>query len=645
VTEANPSWQAFTGQTEGQYMGWGWTDALHPDDRALMTHQWRESVKRAQIFEMSYRLRRHDGEYRDMMAQGTPVMQDGEVREWVGVCVDVSQSRRAEAALRQSEERFRFLDRVGQATRAQTDATEVMATTARMLGEYLGATRCAYADVEADSNRFTIRADWTAAGAQSSVGVYSLDLFGPQATSNLRRGQHLVVRDVDRELGDEGGGRMFNAIGIKAIVCAALVKGERLVAMMAVHDGQPRDWTQQEISLVADVVDRCWAHIERVRDAAMLREQDRHKDEFLATLAHELRNPLAPIKYAIAMMRRAKDGAHILQAQDVIDRQVSQMARLIDDLLDLSRINRGLVQLQLERVSIAPLVQSALEMAQPAIEAARHHLQVQLPEEDLVIEADPTRIVQVIGNLLGNAAKYTPDGGSIRLAVWRAGHRLVLEVADNGIGIPPEQQGRLFQMFTQLHHSTTRAKGGLGIGLSLVKNLVQMHGGTVSVASGGLDEGSTFTVELPLVEVVEKKVEAQPSPHDEKASGAARVLVVEDNDDGREMLVTLLEMLGYETASAGDGPRALEAAERFKPDIVLLDLGLPLMDGFEVCRRMRVMPEVRGATIVALTGWGAEKDRQRTAEAGFDAHLTKPVEPQVLQECLAKYVGERAGSA
>jgi PAS domain S-box-containing protein len=637
LTDRNPSWEAFTGQRVDEYIGWGWAEAVHPRDRDSLLEEWRAAVRSGEVFEMIYRLRRRDGEYRHMLAQGTPVAANGKVREWVGVCVDITESRTAEAALRESEERFRFLDRLGQATRAQTDAAEVMATTARLLGEYLGATRCAYADVEADSDRFTIRNDWTAKGVTSSAGTYSLDLFGPQATSNLRRGQHLVVHDVDRELGDEGGGRMFNAIGIKAIICAGLVKGDRLVAMMAVHQSQPREWTPREISLVADVVERCWAHIERVRDAAMLREQDRRKDEFIATLAHELRNPLAPIKYAIAMMRRSPDDAHMLQAQDVIDRQVSQMARLIDDLLDLSRINRGLVQLQRERVGVLQLAHAAIEVARPGIEAAHHQLQVQLPHEDLVIDADPTRIVQVIGNLLGNAAKYTPDGGHIRLALWRRGDSLVIEVTDNGIGIPPEQQGRLFQMFTQLHHSTGRAKGGLGIGLSLVRTLVQMHGGSVSVASAGLDEGSTFTVELPLAEAARAAEQDGLRPPEPRATAGTRILVVEDNDDGRQMLAALLEILGYEVESAPDGPQALALVQRFQPRIVLLDLGLPHMDGFEVCRRLRAMPETQDAVILALTGWGAEKDRERTAEAGFDAHLTKPVEPQTLQECLARH--------
>ena len=638
LTDSNPSWEAFTGQTPEEYAGWGWAEAVHPDDRAALTEQWRQALAGGEMFEMEYRLRRRDGEYRHVLAQGTPVKRRGQVEEWVGVCVDVTESRRAQAALRESEERFRFLDQLGQATRGQTDATEVMATTAQLLGEYLGATRCAYADVDADSDRFTIRNDWTAPGVPSSAGVYSLDLFGPLASSRLRRGQQTVVCDVDRELGDEGGARMFKAIGIRAVICAGLVKGERLVALMAVHQDTPRDWTPQESSLVAEVVERCWAHIERVRDAAMLREQDRRKDEFLATLAHELRNPLAPIKYAVAMMRRSRDGAHVRQAQDVVDRQVSQMARLIDDLLDLSRVNRGMVQLQRQRVAIAPLVQEALEVVRPAIDAAQHRLEVQLPPEELLVDADPTRMVQVIGNLLGNAAKYTPDGGHIRLAVRRAGASVVLEVADDGIGIPPEQQGLLFQMFSQLHHGTTRSKGGLGIGLSLVKTLVQMHGGTVAVRSAGLDEGSTFVVELPLAQ----PLAAQPASAVQSAPEAAggqgtRILVVEDNDDGREMLVALLQMLGHEVAAAADGQRALELAQRFQPRIVLLDLGLPSMDGYEVCRRLRAMQETRGAAILALTGWGAERDRERTAEAGFNAHLTKPVQPQVLQDWLAQH--------
>ncbi|HYF42952.1 MAG TPA: ATP-binding protein [Ramlibacter sp.] len=636
VTQENPSWEAFTGQHFTGYSGWGWLDAIHPDEREAVRKAWSQAVQEARVIELHYRLRRRDGEYRHVTAQGAPVLEGGGVREWVGICIDVTQSRAAEAALKQSQERLQLLDRVAQATRTLDDATELMAVTARLLGEYLGVTRCAYADVEADNDRFTIRSDWSLPGVPSSAGVYSLALFGPQATSNLRQGQHLVVNDVDRELGDEGGGRMFNAIGIKAIICAGLVKDGRLVALMAVHQSTPRRWTAEEVALVEEVVDRCWAHIERVRDAAMLREQDQRKDEFLATLAHELRNPLAPMKYAVALMRMAGDASRLGQAQEVIDRQLTHMARLIDDLLDLSRVNRGLIQLKPERVRLQDLVVRAVEAARPAIEAARHELKLSVPDQDVWLHADPARVVQVIGNLLTNAAKYTPDGGHIALSCRQEQDRAVVEVADDGIGIPRDQQGRLFQMFTQLEHSAARAKGGLGIGLALVRKLVEMHGGTVRVHSDGLDEGSTFTVELPCTARAPAPEPASRSSASSQAAGT-RVLVVEDNSDGLETLLALLEAMGYQVAGAADGPEGLRVAAEFRPEVVLLDLGLPGMDGYEVARAMRADPRLRSAAIIALTGWGAERDRARTAQAGFDGHLTKPVEPQVLHEHLSSY--------
>lgn len=635
-----PSWERFTGQAFPHYRGTGWLQAVHPDDRDEVARTWRSGVSGGGTVEMAYRLRRHDGQFRRVTAHGAPLTEGDTIAGWVGVCVDVTSSLESEAALKASEERLRFLDRLAESTRAVTDANRVMEITARLLGEYLGATRCAYADVEPDGDRFTIRNDWSLPGIPSSAGVYSLELFGSQATTNLRRGKHLVVRDVDRELGDEGGGRMFNAIGIQAIICAGLVKDGRLVAMMAVHQAQPRDWTEGEVALVGDVVDRSWAHIERVRDNAMLREQDRRKDEFLATLAHELRNPLAPMKYAVTMMRMKPDASAHARAEEVIDRQVSHMARLIDDLLDLSRINRGLIQLQREPVKVRDLMERAVEASRPAIEAGRHRLELGWPGDDVVVEADPVRIIQVIGNLLNNAAKYTPDGGRLRLAAWRDGRKAVLEVADNGIGIPPAEQGKLFQIFTQLHHSAARAKGGLGIGLSLVRTLVQMHGGEVRVHSDGLDEGTRFTVELPLAAKAQVP-QVDESGDDAVQPPAHRVLVVEDNRDGLETLLALLDMLGYETAGAADGREAVEVAARFQPQVVLLDLGLPVMDGFEVARHLRADPKLGRVYIAALTGWGAERDRQRTADAGFDAHLTKPVDLDALQAVLEQGAAAR----
>ncbi|HYF59769.1 MAG TPA: ATP-binding protein [Burkholderiaceae bacterium] len=638
IRDDNPSWAAFTGQARERFEGVGWLDAVHPDDRARVAAAWGAALAARQRFAAEYRLRRHDGAYRYVSAEGAPVIVDDRVVEWVGFCVDATARRTAEAASRRSEAHLRFLDDLSVATRAVVDAGQVMGITARLLGEHLGATRTAYAHVEADGDRFHIRNDWSVPGVPSSVGTYSLTLFGPKAVRMLHAGEHLVVRDVDRELGDDGGARMFTAIGIKAIVCAGLVKEGRLVAMMAVHQAEPRDWTQDEVALVGEVVERCWAHIERVRDTAKLREQDRRKDEFLATLAHELRNPLAPIRYASAILRMAPPGGQkALQAQDVIERQVGQMARLVDDLLDLSRINRGLITLRREPTALRDLMTQAVEAARPVIEAARHELELVLPDPDLRVLADPARIVQVIGNLLNNAAKYTPDGGHLRLAAWRSGSRATLEVVDDGIGIPPEQQGRLFQMFTQLPHSAGRAQGGLGIGLALVKTLVDLHEGTVRVASRGLDEGSTFTVALPLHEDPPAAAPAGSGRTGAAGPGlAARVLVVEDNADGRRSLLTLLEMLGFVVEGAVDGESGLAAVGTFRPDIVLVDLGLPGIDGCEVARRLRADPTRAGLKLVALTGWGAEADRRRTSEAGFDCHLTKPVETQALVETCAR---------
>jgi PAS domain S-box-containing protein len=636
VRRPNPSWEAFTGQPFAVHQGWGWLEAVHPEDRDRVARTWQQGVQAGQAIQLRYRLRRHDGAWRHVTAHGAPPAgPEGAVGEWVGVCIDLTDSLLAQSALRESEARLRLLDQLGHATRQLTDATQIMTVTAQMLGEALGATRCAYADVETDGDRFTIRSDWSLPGVPSSVGVYSLDLFGPQATSNLRAGQHLVVRDVDRELGDDGGARMFKAIGIRAIICAGLVKDGRLVAMMAVHQDQARNWTAQEVALVGEVVERCWAHIERVRDNAMLREQDRRKDEFLATLAHELRNPLAPIKYAVAMMRMRKDAAVRTQAQDVVDRQVSLMARLIDDLLDLSRINRGMIHLQREPVALAALMEQAVETVRPMIAAANHQLEVTLPEADVMVDADPARIVQVIGNLLNNAAKYTRDGGRIRLSARRVDAQVVLEVADNGVGIPPQEQGKLFQMFTQLQHTASRAQGGLGIGLSLVKHLVELHGGSVAATSRGINQGTTLTVRLPAYQV---PAAAAPTPATEPSPPApqtTRVLVVEDNVDGRETLLALLEMLGHEVAGAADGQQALDQARQFRPDIVLLDLGLPVIDGLEVARQLRADASFQSTYIVALTGWGADSDQARTAQAGFNAHLTKPVEMALLEQVLA----------
>ncbi|WP_198156951.1 ATP-binding protein [Aquincola tertiaricarbonis] len=638
----NPGWARFTGQTREQYAGDGWLQALHPDDRAEAAERWRAAVQAGAPYEGRYRLRRHDGSYRHVACLAGPLFEGGRITAWAGVCNDITHSLQADAKRHAIEERLSFLDELGEATRHLSDPETVMSTVARLLGEHLRATRCAYADVEPDGNRFTIRNDWSAAGVDSSAGVYELERFGPQATFNLRRGQHLVVHDVDAELGDEAGGRMFNAIGIQAIICAGLVKGQRLVAMMAVHQSTPRHWTDDDIALVAEVVERCWTHIERVRDSAKLREQDRRKDEFLATLAHELRNPLAPIRYALALLRRGGDALRQQQALDVVDRQSAHLTRLVDDLLEVSRINRGLIHLQRTRIALAAVLEQAAETVAPQLQAAGHRLTLSLPAPDVLVEADATRMVQVVANLLHNAIKYTPDAGQIQLAGAVSQDQAVIEVADSGVGIPPEDQERLFDLFTQLPHTAGRAQGGLGIGLSLVKSLVDLHGGQVRVHSKGLGHGSRFIVHLPLAPGAQG---ASPGPEAgaeaTQAGDAGHILVVEDNEDGRELLVALLEEFGHAVRAAADGPQALALARQAAPWLVLLDIGLPGMDGYEVARRLRQEAGLAHTTIVAVTGWGAPQDRERTAAAGFDAHFTKPFDPDALEHFVQQVARQR----
>jgi PAS domain S-box-containing protein len=641
-TGEQPLWSTFTGQAADAYADFGWLDAVHPEDRERVRSQWRDAVAGADQTTMQYRLRRADGEYRLVEAHGVPVVDGAQVRQWVGICVDTTERTLERRQLQDSAERLDLLDRLSQATRSMTEATEIMAATARILGEHLDVVRCAYADVETDNDRFTIRSDWSREGVASSAGVYSLDLFGHQATENLRNGRRLVVRDVDRELGDDGGGRMFNAIGIKAIITAPLVKQGRLVAMMAVHESQPRDWTEREISIVGEVVDRCWAHIERVRDAALVREQDRRKDDFLATLAHELRNPLAPMRYALAVMGLSSEPAKTASSRAILERQVGHMARLVDDLLDQSRINRGQIELRKSRVGLADLMRQAVEAALPSMEAARHGFEITYPEGELLLDVDPARIVQAIGNVLNNAAKYTPDGGCIRLAGWRAGSSAVLEVVDDGVGIPFELQGQVFGMFAQLPHTRHRAKGGLGIGLSLAKRLLEMHGGSIAVHSDGLDMGTTFRMELPALDAAEAHAAAVDRPEISATADGHRIVVVEDNADGRETLLDLLDVCGHTASGAPDGVTGLAEIRRVRPDVVLLDLGLPGMDGCDVARAVKADPALADVTLVALTGWGADRDRHRTREAGFDHHLTKPVDPGDLESFLRRLKSRRA---
>lgn len=385
---------------------------------------------------------------------------------------------------------------------------------------------------------------------------------------------------------------------------------------------------------VADITERKDAEETLRQLAADLSEGDRRKSEFLATLAHELRNPLAPISNALQILHLVGgEDEQIQSAAQIMERQVRQMVRLVDDLLDISRISLGKVDLRLGSVDVAEILSQAIEQTRPAIEAAGHRLNVVAPSEPVVLNADRGRLAQAVANLLNNSCKYSDSGGQIDIFVERQGDTVLIRVRDAGVGIAPEMLPRVFDLFTQVDQSLSRSQGGLGIGLSLVRSLVEMHGGTVTALSGGLGMGSEFTVQLPAT--AGGAYPLIPQPACGAAGRARRILVVDDNRDSALSLARLLQHSGHVMATAHDGLAALAEAAEFRPEVVVLDIGLPGLNGYEVAREIRRLEWGAGIGLIALTGWGQDNDREKSAAAGFDTHLVKPVDYDALVKRIA----------
>jgi PAS domain S-box-containing protein len=375
-----------------------------------------------------------------------------------------------------------------------------------------------------------------------------------------------------------------------------------------------------------------------------LRELDQRKNEFLATLAHELRNPLAPLRNGVEVLRIARDPAMAEKARTMMERQLQQMVRLVDDLLDVSRVSRGKIELRRDNVELAAVLRNAIETSQPLMAERGHELVARIPRDKIVVYADMTRLSQVFWNLLNNAAKYTEAGGRIELDLEMGEGSVAITVRDNGIGIPPNMLSRVFDIFTQVDRSLEKAQGGLGIGLSIARRLVEMHGGTIQAHSEGHGRGSTFTVTLPAA-VVPRSAEipsGAAAPAGIKRLECKRILIADDNADSATTLSIMLEMLGNEVRVAHDGEEAVRAACEFLPDAILLDIGMPKLNGYDACVRLRGMPETASAYMVALTGWGQEEDRNRARAAGFDHHLVKPVEPAMLEKLICELPGRAA---
>jgi signal transduction histidine kinase len=447
--------------------------------------------------------------------------------------------------------------------------------------------------------------------------------------------QALATGKAERPSGLDPGGPLESAL-----ILPLSARGRTLGALALGTAGRRHD--ADEVALAEDFAGRAAAALDNALLVHDIQENDRHRNEFLAMLAHELRNPLAPIRNAVHILRLVPPATSVIaEARDVIDRQVTHLVRLVDDLLDVSRISRGKIHLQLAAVEAAAVVHSAVETSRPLIDERRHDLVLSLPAEPVRLEADPVRMAQVLSNLLNNAAKYTDPGGRIWLGVEADAGEVVFRVRDSGLGIAPEMLPRIFDLFIQADKSLDRAHGGLGVGLTLVRFLVGMHGGRVEAHSAGPGHGSEFVVRLPRTP--ETSLQPAPAPGaGARPAAARRILVVDDNVDAASSLGWLLRLDGHEVRLAHDGPAALGVGREFRPDTVLLDIGLPGMSGFEVARQFREEAATRGALLVAVTGYSQGEDRRRSREAGFDQHLIKPVQLSDLREVLAEG-GSRGG--
>ena len=461
----------------------------------------------------------------------------------------------------------------------------------------------------------------------------------------LRRGARVIVTDVEQCDFMTGSVELalYLDVGVHAVQSTPLVsRGGRLVGVISTHWRRPHQPSERDLRLLDILARQAADLIERKQAAEALREADRRKDEFIAVLAHELRNPLAPIRNAIQILQMTEPHAPELQwASGVIDRQMGQLTRLVDDLLDVSRITHDRLELRTERVELDAVVHAAIETSRPGIVEHGHELAVTYLPEAVIVDADPTRLAQVFANLLNNAVKFSEPGGRITVFVERQHADVLVHVRDEGIGIAAAMLPKIFDLFSQLQPSLERDRGGLGIGLALVKRLVEMHGGSVAASSNGVGKGSEFVVRLPVVATAREA----PRPHektlDETLSEARtplRILVVDDYKDGATSMCRLLKHLGHETRMACDGLAGLEAGREFRPDVALLDIGMPVLNGYELARRLRAEPWGTSVVLVAVTGWGQDQDRQRTTDAGFDHHLVKPVMPEELMRILASVV-------
>jgi len=600
----------------------------------------------------------------DVEIKGTTAAHPNEARFWLasyfpvhnpsGELLGVNVAIRDITARKQAEADTLFLLDLAECIRFAANAEELTWAVAVALGEHVKVNRCAFFEIDTEKKQFLVQRDYHP-HLVSLVGSYPLEAFGPLLVDAGRAGQTTAIADVARDERTRVHIESYHRIGIRAFVAAPLLRDGALVSALAMASAGPRDWSEREVSLINMVAERTWLAVEKLRlDDALrasgdaLREADRRKDEFLATLAHELRNPLSLVRNVVTLQQNStapQNDPH--WGQDIIDRQVKYLTRLTDDLFDVSRITREKLVLQKESLDLTEIIKAAVESSRPLIDQRKHELTVTMSQDSIYVDADRLRLTQVFMNLLNNAAKYTPDPGHIWLNVEQAGDTVVVRVKDTGVGIAADSLPHVFELFYQVDRSYTRSEGGLGLGLTLVHRLVELHGGKVEVRSEGMNRGSEFTVQLPVTtrgfefeSLAHDSVDESPLPMRPR-----RILVADDFPQSAETLARLLEKDGNEVQIAEDGVAAVEAAAEFLPDVVLMDIAMPRLDGYEAARRIRMQPWGKHMILIALTGWGQQQDRRRTLEAGFDAHLTKPVNYDAITTLLTNLINSTGVAA